>query len=61
MFEGHRVTSMTLEALDDIQETNLTRPMAEEQNINMDAWDRKATKVVTGYSRILASRVKNSK
>ena len=48
------MTSMTLEALDDIQETNLTRPVAEEQNINMDAWDRKATKVVTGYSRILA-------
>ena len=61
MFEGHRVTSMTLEALDDIQETNLTRPMAEEQNINLDAWDRKATKVVTGYSRILALRVKNVK
>ena len=27
----------------------------------MDAWDRKETKVVTGYSRILALRVKNVK
>ena len=31
ILEGHRVTSMTLEALDDIQETNLTHAMAEEQ------------------------------
>ena len=38
MFEGHRVTSMALEALDDIQEANLTRPMAEEQNINCSAY-----------------------
>merc|ERR1711965_936302 len=36
--------------------TNLTCAMAAEQNINMDAWDRKATK-----TRILALRVKNSK
>lgn len=50
---------MALDALDDIQERILTEPMAEEQGIPMGKWDLKATKVVTGYDRLVKLRVRN--
>lgn len=59
MHEGNRITSMALDALDDIQERILTEPMAEEQGIPMGKWDLKATKVVTGYDRLVKLRVRN--
>ena len=59
MYAGDRVTSLTLDALDTIQTTLLTSPMAKEQGIDMDNWDLRATKEVTGYDRVVSLRVRN--
>ena len=59
MYEGNRITSMTLDALDSIQTEMLTKPMAKEQGIVMANWDLRATKLVTGYDRVVALRVRN--
>ena len=59
MYEGDRVTSMTLDALDNIQTAMMTEPMAKEQGIDMDKWDLRATKEVTGYDRVVSLRVMN--
>ena len=53
MYEGNRITSMTLDALDSIQTEMLTKPMAKEQGIVMANWDLRATKLVTGYDRVV--------
>ena len=50
---------MTLDALDLLQNRMMTEPMAAEQGINMDAWDLRATKTVTGYGRVVWRRVRN--
>ena len=57
LHEGNRVTSLTPDALDLLQETLRTVPAAYEQNINMSHWDRQATKVAAGYVGILNLRV----
>ena len=59
MYEGNRITSMTLDALDSIQTEILTEPMAKEQGIVMANWDLRATKLVTGYDRVVSLRVRN--
>ena len=59
MYAGDRVTSLTLDALDTIQTTLLTSPMAKEQGIDMNNWDLRATKEVTGYDRVVSLRVRN--
>ena len=48
MYEGNRITSMTLDALDIIQTEMLTEPIAQEQGIVMANWDLRATKLVIG-------------
>ena len=57
LHEGNRVTSLTPDALDLLQETLMAVPAAHEQNISMSDWDRQATKVATGYVGILNLRV----
>ena len=52
MHSGNRVTSMTLDALDLLQNRMMTEPMAAEQGIITNAWDLRATKIVTGYDRL---------
>jgi len=59
MHSGNRVTSMTLDALDLLQNRMMTEPMAAEQGIDMNAWDLRATKIVTGYDRVVWRRVRN--
>ena len=61
MYEGNRITSMTLDALDSIQTEMLTEPMAKEQGIVMANWDLRATKLVTGYDRVVSLRVRNAR
>ena len=39
LHEGSRVTSLTLDALDLLQETLMAVPAAHEQNISMSDWD----------------------
>lgn len=56
---GDRLTSLALDALEGIQKRILTEPMAEAQGIPVEKWDLKVTKVVTGYDRVLALRVRN--
>ena len=46
---------MTLDALDNIQTAMMTEPMAKEQGIDMDKWDLRATKEVTGYCLLYTS------
>jgi hypothetical protein len=57
LHEGNRVTSLTPDALDLLQETLMAAPAAYEQNVSMTDWDRQATKVATGYVGILNLRV----
>ena len=59
MYEGNRITSITLDALDSIQTEMLTEPMAKEQGIVMANWDLRATKLVRGYDRVVTLRVRN--
>eukprot|EP00617_Octactis_speculum_P025411 CAMPEP_0185758366 /NCGR_PEP_ID=MMETSP1174-20130828/17017_1 /TAXON_ID=35687 /ORGANISM="Dictyocha speculum, Strain CCMP1381" /LENGTH=48 /DNA_ID= /DNA_START= /DNA_END= /DNA_ORIENTATION= len=48
---------MALGALDVIHLTMLTEPMAAEHGIDMGNWDTRATKVVTGYDRVMSLQV----
>ena len=57
MRSGNRVTSMKLDALDLLQNMMMTEPMAAEQGIITNAWDLPATKIVTGYDRVVWRRV----
>lgn len=59
MYDGNRITSTTPDAQDNIQTMQMTEPMAKEQGIVMDNFDLRATKVVTGYDRVLSLRVRN--
>ena len=61
MYERNRIASMTLDALDSIQTEMLTEPMAKEQGIVMANWDLRATKLVTGYDRVVSLCVRNAR
>lgn len=51
---------MTLDAMDSTKtEMFLTEPMAKEQGVVMDNWDLRATKLVTGYDRVVSLRVRS--
>ena len=46
----HRITSMTMDALDDIQLESLAEGAAAEQRIQLSAWDLKSTITATGWT-----------
>lgn len=52
---------MTIDVLDDMQTKMLTGPMAGEQQMSIDSWDLRATKMVNGYNRVVSRRHRNGR
>ena len=50
LHEENRVTSLTPDASDLLQETLMAAPVAYEKNISMSDWDVQATKASTSYA-----------